>query len=539
MDNKLKIGLLIQDYDIPYWALSTVEKIVNSTHNEIALLITDNSKYRDRKRQTSIWSKLNSIVFRSYMQLESLICKLNQNALQKKNIKTVLPNCDQISTKSHSIDQLIDTISKYDLDVIVDLNHGQAPIGLSNTTNFGIWHYNFDDLLISDERAIGATAMLSKAIYTRIKIEIEQNGRKISAYNTTISKDKRFITRHTNQVLWKVSSIVPRLLQDLNEKRDSFFNSHNASGVKNDISELNVPGNIKTIVGVFKLFVKGLKEVWSRKFYFDQWILLVQHHKTKVLPKSFEDYQRLLPPKDRFWADPFVIQEMGKTYIFIEELLYKEGIGKIAVIELNDDGTYKQPYSIIEKDYHLSYPYLFRDDNTLYLLPESMENGTIELYRCVEFPKVWKLEKILMKDIKALDTSILKHNNKYWMFTNIEHLNGHDMLNELHIFYADDLISDNWVAHPKNPITINQNYARPAGQFIHDEGRIFRPSQNCSKHYGYAITFMEILKLTEDDYQEVEVSQIFPDWNKDVFSTHTFNSAIGINIADAKIKRRR
>ena len=48
----------------------------------------------------------------------------------------------------------------------------------------------------------------------------------------------------------------------------------------------------------------------------------------------------------------------------------------------------------------------------LYMIPETAGNRTIELYKCVEFPMHWELSQVLMKDVYAVDPTILKHNNK-------------------------------------------------------------------------------------------------------------------------------
>ena len=40
---------------------------------------------------------------------------------------------------------------------------------------------------------------------------------------------------------------------------------------------------------------------------------------------------------------------------------------------------------VLEKDYHLSYPFLFEDNDELFMIPETATNKTIELYKCEEF----------------------------------------------------------------------------------------------------------------------------------------------------------
>jgi len=173
------------------------------------------------------------------------------------------------------------------------------------------------------------------------------------------------------------------------------------------------------------------------------------------------------------------------------------------------------------------------------MLPETMGNNTIELYKCVDFPYEWTMVKVIINDIKAVDSTIFKHQNKYWLFTNIEEINGTKLPGELHLFYTDNLLSDNWTAHQQNPIVTDRSCARPAGNIYVSKNRIFRPAQNCTKHYGYAMKINEITQLNTKNFDEHLHQSILPDWNKDVFSTHTINTSDSLIVIDAKIKRKR
>ena len=48
-----------------------------------------------------------------------------------------------------------------------------------------------------------------------------------------------------------------------------------------------------------------------------------------------------------------------------------------------------------------------------------MRAKQIRLYKCQSFPMKWKLDQIIMKNVIAADTMILRKNKKWFMFTNI------------------------------------------------------------------------------------------------------------------------
>lgn len=246
---------------------------------------------------------------------------------------------------------------------------------------------------------------------------------------------------------------------------------------------------------------------------------------------------KLTPPKDLFWADPFIITKRDVTYVFIEELLYKTDKGHISVFTIDATGKVSTPIPIIETNYHLSYPFIFQDNNNFYLIPETAANKTIELYKCIDFPYKWKLEKIIMQNIDAVDTTIHYHKGKYWMFVNIEENEGASTWDELFLFYAEELMTEKWQPHPMNPIVSDVKKARPAGKLFEYNGVLYRPSQDSSGHYGRGMNIQKIIELNEYSYKEETVQSIYPNWDKNITSTHTLNFDERVTIIDAQYKR--
>ena len=229
-----------------------------------------------------------------------------------------------------------------------------------------------------------------------------------------------------------------------------------------------------------------------------------------------------MPSKDKFWADPHVVQVNGKYYIFIEEFLNENKKGHISVIEVDETGNWKAPVKILDKDYHLSYPFILHLNDKFYMVPESRGNKTIDLYECTDFPHQWSFKQSLMENVSAVDTTIIHYSNKWWLFTGMAENEAAAPNVELFLFYTDDLFSGEWTAHPQNPIVSDVKSARPAGSLFVKDGKLFRPSQDCSKAYGYGFDLNEIEVLTETEYRERKILSIRPDWDKKIVATHTF-----------------
>ena len=82
-------------------------------------------------------------------------------------------------------------------------------------------------------------------------------------------------------------------------------------------------------------------------------------------------------------------------------------------------------------------------------------------------------------------------------------------------------ISSKWTANPINPIVSDARSARPAGPFFTHNGILYRPSQDSSRRYGYALNLNRVDILTERDYAETLVEKILP--QAGYLATHTYS----------------
>jgi hypothetical protein len=262
----------------------------------------------------------------------------------------------------------------------------------------------------------------------------------------------------------------------------------------------------------------------------EQWLLLYAFGAAP--PEDFGTFKQLAPPPDKFWADPFVVVRDGRYYVFFEEYLYSTNRAHLSVLELDADGLVGAPVRIIERPYHLSYPHLFDYGGELYLIPESKGNRTIEVYRCTEFPYGWELATVLMEDIEAVDATLLEHGGRWWLFANVVENAGSSSWDELCLFSAESPLSRHWTPHPLNPIVSDVKRSRPAGPIFRRDGRLYRPSQDSARCYGYGFHINEITELTPTRYSERIVRSIEPNWDPAIYATHTFMSEHGLTVID-------
>jgi hypothetical protein len=221
-------------------------------------------------------------------------------------------------------------------------------------------------------------------------------------------------------------------------------------------------------------------------------------------PFSLDGLHPLLPPADRFWADPFLCYHQGRHQLFFEELRESRGRGAIMTLAVDAEGRALDAVAqtALALPEHLSYPFLFEYQDALFMLPECGERNRLDLYGCVRFPDRWEPVQTLMRDVKLKDCTLFEHGGHWWLFC--ARSQGRQRINEtLVAFYADQPLTDRWHEHPLNPIRRDFRSARPAGRIQRDAmGRLLRPAQNAVPRYGYGLSVQEILELTPERYRE-------------------------------------
>jgi len=296
-----------------------------------------------------------------------------------------------------------------------------------------------------------------------------------------------------------------------------------------------VPSVFQLCQGLAALYGRYLLSLVTRRFHRKQWQLIVGAG--DVAHEELPNLPRLAPRKGDFWADPFPISRNGKSVLYLEHWDDAAAKGHIAVAELGPGGTLDTPVKVVDRDYHLSYPFLFEHQGELYMVPESADANRIEAYRCVSFPYDWEPHAVLMDNVRAFDATLFEYAGRWWMYAAIQH-NGNTVCDELHLFSAPGPF-DEWRPHRANPVSLDIRCARPGGSVFVRDGMIFRPAQDCSEEYGYGLAMQRVLHLEEERYEEETAWRIVPDWAPELCGLHTFNRGGGVTAWDVLVRRRR
>ena len=237
-----------------------------------------------------------------------------------------------------------------------------------------------------------------------------------------------------------------------------------------------------------------------------------------------DDYRWLQDDGRRYYADPFLFEHAGASHLFCEEMPLTSAKGVIAHFVIDAAGVPGLPRTVLERPYHLSYPFVFEWDEAVWMIPESSTSRRIELYRAVRFPDHWVLDAVLVDDVAASDATFFAHAGKLWLFATDQ--DGGLSWDTLCIWHATSLQGP-WTPHRANPVLIDAGSARPAGRIIERDGRLLRPAQDCTAGYGGGLVLKEITHLDEDRFEE----RLF-DAGRTMVGVHTLNTGSGFEAID-------
>jgi hypothetical protein len=238
----------------------------------------------------------------------------------------------------------------------------------------------------------------------------------------------------------------------------------------------------------------------------------------------------LADPGNHFYADPFPITWRGRTFVFFEDLDHRVGKGIISAIEFGDTGPVGDVVPVLEEPWHLSYPFLIEDKGELWMIPESSLHGDVALYKCVRFPDKWERHATLLSGLELADVTITRHNGLNYLFGAWRDGTG-GYSDSLAIYYADHLLGP-WLPHASNPVLIDRASARPAGNFVTINDRLWRPVQDCADGYGAALGLAEIVELSPTTFKQIVRHSLKPGPLWPGRKLHTLNRCGRLEVID-------
>ena len=197
-----------------------------------------------------------------------------------------------------------------------------------------------------------------------------------------------------------------------------------------------------------------------------------------------------------FVADPFLVRDRDRWYLFFEVMPCDPRVGVIGLAESADGLRWSYRQVVLREPFHLSYPDVVLWQGDYYMTPETLAPEHVRLYRAVRFPDRWEHVSDLIPGRHA-DPTVFQAAGECWMFTC-------DPSNSATLrLYDATTLHGAWTEHPRSPIIgQDRKFARPAGRVVSSEHGLLRFAQDCSTYYGLQVHALRIEVLSGVQYRE-------------------------------------
>ncbi|HEU4837268.1 MAG TPA: hypothetical protein VFS90_22750 [Pyrinomonadaceae bacterium] len=491
----LRIGIIIESFSQPRWVRKSLENVLATGRGQFALVV----KVPDKRDSGGLLYKL-------YNRMDRRLYPTTA---------TELVNIEDLFSKLPVVEDL-EKVAEFDLDLLMNFASTGWNQKVSNSAKHGVWFHTFGD-------APGFSELLHDMPLTNLSLKsLKGETEQIIYFSGSPMLSKFSVAVNNNTCYWKAAAFMARALRDLQAGGNEV--------VKFDhrLNKPGTPGNAAMSQIFLKLAGRAAARVFEKFSSFDQWIVGYRFDN--------DEFKYLLPPADRFWADPFQVKVDGRYYIFFEDYVNSAGRAHISVVEVDRNGIISGPTEVLKLDCHLSYPFIFEWQGDYYMIPETGERNVVELYRATSFPFKWEPVKVLLEARAPLDTTLIEVNGTWMMFVNIEEEGVAVNWDELHLYLADSPLGP-WKPHARNPIVSDVRLARPAGRLFWLNGALFRPSQDSSHRYGYGTIINIVTEISPTAYKETPVIQFKPDLDNDLLGIHTVNLLEELTVFDCLMKR--
>jgi len=286
--------------------------------------------------------------------------------------------------------------------------------------------------------------------------------------------------------------------------------------------------------------ISKLDIIYNHRFFIKQWMLGFAKGDIRdiIRRRSFDLDIKWMDIKDHRIsdADPFVLdRKNGKIDLLIEYYDVNERCGKLAAVSADENFCLGERKIVLDTQSHLSYPFIFRENEKVYIFPESSAAGYLSCYEYDPEKQTMQFVKHI-KEKPLLDSVIFRYKGVYWIITSLRQ-KGDGGLYELHIYYADSLLGE-YTPHPGNPVKSGLNGIRGAGGLIEVDGELYLPTQNCEEDYGKEIAINRITRLSEQEFDWEHHMTISIDpkrrSNKNMRKIHTLNTVDDLIVVDGQ-----
>lgn len=578
---RLRVGLLVDSLVQPAWAAEIIRELAASEFAELALVIHNvgdptappKPVRRSLGARARVWYRnRHALPFTAYVRLDARRYAPRRHPEAPVDLAALLGDLPRVDVAPRMTkfcdyfpDPAADAIAEHRLDVALRFGFRILKGRALRVARYGVWSYHHGDNLVNRGGPAGfwevwAGETVTGAVLQQLTEDLDGGCVISRMYARTETKS---FARNRENFYWLARHLMPQALRTLHEQGPAAVGV-SALVAAPDAATSDVPtpdagpaarpapaadfhaysqrlfiaprpGEVARLGA--RIATRIVRDKVRSMVHREQWFLAYRLAPADPARDGVPDaspyrFRELLPPSDRYWADPFPVIADDRRWIFFEEHPFASRNAHIAVVEIDAKGGAGTPRVVLKRDHHLSYPNVFRWRGEWYMMPETAQRGVVEVYRAVRFPDEWELVAEMLPGAPVVDPTIAEIGDRWWMFC-AALTPGTTEESVLNIHHGPSPLGP-WTPHRRNPVRVDVRGARPAGRLFRYNGRWYRPGQFGAPTYGSALAIHRIDELTPTRFTETEVTRLTPTWRPGLTGTHTINAAGPLTVIDAR-----
>lgn len=536
-----RVGIVVDALDAPAWVQQLVDQIdeCNFATIDVALVRTRQENTfpddgREPSQRATAWARRALYWFYRFLDERFCTGTTNLRRIELGDI-SVVPIERNLDRSGFSATFREDVESR-NLDIILALGSVENASDFATLASQGVLFSSFGEPNESRRGPALLWRIFDRAAKagTHVRVIHEApDGTTLAVESYSSTSDSVWLSRHVQAASWRASALYMRFLRSLavGQELGSIHPRRRAEHL------VEAPSNEQMAAFFMRCGTRLVRKKVNMLVGRVQWLLAYRTDASKFVASSGEvdlsGFVPILPEKNHVYADPCVISSGRIDYVFFEDLRQGTARGTIAVIPIEDRAVGPKNQAL-ERDHHLSYPFVFAWEGSMYMLPETSQANSVQLFRATSFPYEWKLQRELLSGLPMVDATLHFHEGSWFLFLNATDTRRGSLNDELFLFFAETPLGP-WTPHPKNPVCSDVRRSRPAGRLFTRHGKLIRPSQDCSDRYGARINLCEVEGLSRQNYQEkivghIEPGQALPGFN----GCHTLSFNERVEVIDVR-----
>ncbi|PIR21824.1 MAG: hypothetical protein COV44_11175 [Deltaproteobacteria bacterium CG11_big_fil_rev_8_21_14_0_20_45_16] len=428
---------------------------------------------------------------------------MKSSLTRKHDFKEPYPSLNKIDFESEyekSWQRLPDTVLELlrakEIDVVIKFGMNLLKIPEGLPCQYGVISFHHGDPRSYRGRPAGFYEMLNNEAYMGIIVQRLSNvldGGEVLSF----AKSRLFDYSYSRTLQNAYRNSIPMLAQALK-------NLHlNSSSSPRELGKnYRLPSNSLGLKFLRILLMRNLRRLLYGLFYEKKWQIGISE---KTSAQTILDTSLRLPAQKsleidksyQFYADPFFLSE---RQIVVEGMSKRKARGEILLVEADKQKVISSKIS----SQHFSYPQILSDGSRRFVFPEISSWSNPRLYELSAAGDILKAVDLIGLPERLVDATHVLWNGFHYIFGSLVG-EAHDALR---LWYSSAGMFGPYRAHPLNPIVIDPQSARMAGNLVELDGQLYRLGQNGSRDYGNGIHLMKIQRLDESHYKEDFVREI-------------------------------